>query len=104
MACFGPTELLGWVDGTEPGSGIVERRTQHPVGGERRRQHRRGLLLVRRIPVQPDRLRLDPGTGVVDVNQWLADNGVLVDPNFTIQSLTVDDARTEPRSSDTDRC
>src|SRR5262249_58714606 len=27
-------------------------------------------------------------TGVVDVNEWLANYGVLVDPNFTIQSLT----------------
>jgi hypothetical protein len=29
-----------------------------------------------------------PNTGVIDVNQWLANNGVLVDPNFTIQTLS----------------
>jgi hypothetical protein len=46
---------------------------------------------------------VDPSTGVVDVNQWLADNGVLVDPNFTIQNLGAM-TPTGARSSGTARC
>ena len=86
---FGPTQLLGWVDGSEPASGTVERRINIAV---RRQLPTAGSSSATARSTGPRSTRPAscgrPSTGVVDANQYLADNGVLVDPNFTIQNLT----------------
>ena len=79
---YGPTQVLGWVDGTEPGIGI---NIANAVSND-------GTLVVGYCsfdgsPFAPTGFVWTPATGVQDVNVFLADNDVLVDPNFTIQSL-----------------
>jgi uncharacterized membrane protein len=80
---FGPTEILGWVEGSQPEYG---NNIPYAVSDD-------GNLVVGYCtfdgtPFATTGFVWTPSTGVVDVNQWLADNGVLVDPNFTIQSLS----------------
>ena len=79
---FGPPQILGWVDGSEPAYGI---NIPYAVSAD-------GSIVVGYCsfdgsPFNPTGFVWTSETGVIDVNQWLADNGVLVDPNFTIQSL-----------------
>lgn len=85
---FGPTELLGWVDGTEPGSGTSSGGINIPWAVSDDGNIVVGYCSFDGSPFSPTGFVWTPETGVVDVNQWLADNGVLVDPNFTIQNLT----------------
>jgi uncharacterized membrane protein len=85
---FGPTELLGWVDGTEPGSGTSSGGLNIPWAVSDDGSIVVGYCSFDGSPFNPTGFVWTPGTGVVDVNQWLADQGVLVDPNFTIQNLT----------------
>jgi hypothetical protein len=80
---YGPTQILGWVDGSEPSNGI---NIAHAVSSDGRIAV--GYCSFDGTPFNPTGLVWTASTGVVDVNQFLADNGVLVDPNFTIQNLT----------------
>lgn len=80
---FGPPEVLGWVDGTEPANGI---NLPYAVSSDGRIVI--GYCSFDGSPFATTGFVWTAATGVVDVNQWLADNGVLVDPNFTIQGLT----------------
>jgi hypothetical protein len=80
---YGPTQILGWVDGSEPSNGI---NIAHAVSSDGRIAA--GYCSFDGTPFNPTAFVWTPGTGVVEVNQFLADNGVLVDPNFTIQNLT----------------
>jgi uncharacterized membrane protein len=80
---FGPTEILGWVEGSTPEYG---NNIPYAVSDD-------GNLVVGYCtfdgsPFSTTGFVWTPSTGVVDVNQYLQDNGVLVDPNFTIQTLT----------------
>jgi hypothetical protein len=85
---WGPTQILGWVDGSEPGSSTSSGgiNIAHAVSYDGRIAV--GYCSFDGSPFNPTGFVWTPGTGVVDVNQFLADNGVLVDPNFTIQNLT----------------
>ncbi len=79
---FGPTQVLGYVDGTEPGGINIA----YSVSAD-------GSIVVGYCsfdgsPFTPTGFVWTEATGVIDVNEYLANNGVLVDPNFTIQSLT----------------
>jgi uncharacterized membrane protein len=85
---FGPTELLGWVDGTEPGSPTSSGGINIPWAVSDDGSIVVGYCSFDGSPFNPTGFVWTPGTGVVDVNQYLADNGVLVDPNFTIQNLS----------------
>jgi len=84
---FGPTELLGWVDGTEPGSGTSSGGINIPYAVSDDGNLVVGYCSFDGSPFNTTGFVWTPSTGVVDVNQFLQDNGVLVDPNFTIQSL-----------------
>jgi uncharacterized membrane protein len=79
---FGPTQYLGWVDGTEPGGLNIP----YGVSGDGRIVV--GYCTYDGSPFGTTGFVWTQATGVVDVNTWLADNGVFVDPNFTIQSLS----------------
>src|SRR5262245_48627026 len=80
---FGPPQILGWVDGTEPAYGI---NLPHAVSSDGRIVI--GYCSFDGSPFGTTGFVWTAATGVVDVNVWLANNGVLVDPNFTIQNLT----------------
>ena len=79
---FGTTEFLGWVDGTtQDGLNI-------PYGVSADGRIIIGYCTFDGSPFGTTGFVWTQATGVVDVNTWLADNGVFVDPNFTIQSLS----------------
>jgi hypothetical protein len=80
---FGPPEVLGWVDGTQPASGI---NIAQAVSFDGRIAI--GYCSFDGTPFATTGLVWTAQTGVLDVNQWLANNGVLVDPNFSIQNLS----------------
>ena len=80
---FGATEILGWVNGTQPVSGINIAQAVSSGGGIVI-----GYCSFDGTSFGTTGFVWTAQTGVVDVNEWLANNGVLVDPNFTIQSLT----------------
>jgi uncharacterized membrane protein len=84
---FGSTELLGWVDGTDPGSPTSSGGLNIPYAVSDDGSIVVGYCSFDGSPFNPTGFVWTPSTGVVDVNQYLADNGVLVDPNFTIQNL-----------------
>jgi hypothetical protein len=79
---FGPTQILGWVDGSEPGYG---QNITHAVSSDGRIAV--GYCSFDGSPFGTTGFIWTAQTGVIDVNQWLANNGILVDPDFTIQSL-----------------
>ena len=85
---FGPTELLGWVDGTEPGSGTSSGGLNIPWAVSDDGNIVVGYCSFDGSPFNTTGFVWTPTTGVVGVNQFLQDNGVLVDPNFSIQNLT----------------
>jgi uncharacterized membrane protein len=85
---FGPAEILGWVDGTEPPSGTSSGGINIAYAVSDDGRIAVGYCSFDGSPFNPTGLVWTPTTGVQDVNQFLADNGVLVDPNFTIQNLT----------------
>jgi uncharacterized membrane protein len=80
---FGPTQILGWIDGSEPGgqgysicSGVSND----------------GSIAVGYASYYGDPFDVagfvwTQATGVIDVRQWLANQGVLVDPNFYIKGM-----------------
>jgi uncharacterized membrane protein len=80
---FGPTQILGWVDGSEPANGINIAQAVSASG-----KIAVGYCSFDGSPFSTTGFVWTPSDGVIDVNQWLGDHGVLVDPNFTIQSLT----------------
>lgn len=80
---FGAPQVLGWVDGTTPGYGI---NSPYSVSSD-------GKLVVGYCSYDGDPFSTTgfvwtEATGVIGVNTFLANNGVYVDPNFTIASLT----------------
>jgi uncharacterized membrane protein len=85
---FGPTELLGWVDGTEPGSSFSSGGLNIPWAVSDDGSIVVGYCSFDGSPFNTTGFVWTQNTGVVDVNQFLQDNGVLIDPNFSIQSLT----------------
>jgi len=80
---FGPPEILGWVDGSTPEYGL-----NLPYAVSDNGEIIVGYCSFDGSPFASTGFIWTPNTGVIDVNLWLANNGVLVDPNFTIQSLT----------------
>ena len=78
---FGGPQFLGWVDGTET-TGL---NVPYAVSTDGRIIV--GYCTFDGSPFNTTGFVWTQQTGVVDVNTWLADNGVFVDPNFTIQSL-----------------
>jgi len=80
---WGPTQVLGWVDGSEPQNGLniasAVSYDGHIVVG---------YCSFDGTPFATTGLVWTAATGVIDVNEFLANNGVLVDPNFTIQNMT----------------
>jgi uncharacterized membrane protein len=85
---FGPTQLLGWVDGTEPGTPTSSGGLNIPYAVSAYGEIVVGYCSFDGSPFGTTGFVWTPATGVVDINQLLADNGVVVDPDFTIQSLT----------------
>jgi len=80
---YGPTQILGWVNGSQPGNGI---NIAEAVSADGRIAI--GYCSFDGSPFGTTGFVWTAQTGAVeDVNQWLADNGVLVDPNFSIESL-----------------
>jgi uncharacterized membrane protein len=79
---FGPPQVLGWVDGSEPAYGINIANAVSSSG-----KIVVGYASFDGSPFGTTGFVWTAETGVVDVNVFLADHGVLVDPNFTIQSL-----------------
>jgi hypothetical protein len=80
---WGPTQFLGWIDGSEPGYGKT---IPYAVTDD-------GHLVIGYASYAGDPFDVTgfvwtQETGVVDAPTWLATNGVFVDPNFTIQALT----------------
>jgi len=80
---FGPPEILGWVDGSTPEYGL-----NLPYAVSDNGEIIVGYCSFDGSPFASTGFIWTPNTGVIDVNQWLANNGVLVDPNFTIQTLS----------------
>lgn len=78
------TQILGYVPGTEPSFGI---NVCTGVSGD-------GNTIVGYCSYEGDPFSTTgfvwtPATGMVEVNQFLADNGILPDPAFTITTLQV---------------
>jgi uncharacterized membrane protein len=80
---WGPTQVLGWVDGSEPQNGINIASAVSYDGSIVV-----GYCSFDGTPFATTGLVWTAATGVIDVNEYLANNGVLVDPNFTIQNMT----------------
>ena len=79
---FGPPEYLGWVDGT------IQTGLNVPYGVSGDGNTIIGYCTFDGSPYNTTGFIWTPSTGVEDINAWLADNGVLVDPNFTIQTMS----------------
>jgi uncharacterized membrane protein len=79
---FGPPQVLGWVEGSEPEYGI---NIAYAVSNDGRIAV--GYCSFDGAPFATTGLIWTEATGVQDINQYLADNGILVDPNFTIQGI-----------------
>jgi uncharacterized membrane protein len=79
---FGPPQILGWVDGAEPGNGINIASAMSYKG-----DIAVGYCSFDGTPYATTGFVWTQATGVVDVNEFLANNGVLVDPNFSIQNM-----------------
>ena len=80
---WGPTQILGSVAGTDPTNGI-----NIASGVSYDGKIAVGYCSFDGSQFGTTGLVWTPSTGVIDVNEFLANNGVLVDPNFTIQSMT----------------
>jgi len=80
---WGPTQLLGYLPGTSPGYGI-----NRVEGISTDGNMAVGYCTFGGDPFYTTGFIWTPSTGIVDVNQFLADNGILPDPSFSIQSMT----------------
>jgi len=80
---WGPTQVLGSVDGTDPQAGLNFASAVSYDGSIAV-----GYCSFDGTPFATTGLVWTAATGAIDVNEFLANNGVLVDPNFTIQSMT----------------
>lgn len=80
---FGPTQLLGWVNGTTPQYGI-----NVPAAVSANGKVVVGYCSFDGDPFFTTGFIWTPATGVIDINEYLADNGVFTDPNFVIQSMS----------------
>jgi len=79
---FGFSQVLGWVDGTSQFGNNI------PFGVSADGSVVVGYCTFDGDPFSTTGFIWTAETGVQDINVFLADNGVLVDPNFTIRSLT----------------
>ena len=79
---WGPTQFLGWVDASEPEYGI---NIANCVSADGRIAA--GYAATDGSPFTATAFIWTPETGVKDVHEWLATNGVFLDPNFAIQGL-----------------
>ncbi len=79
---FGAVEHLGYVDGTEPDFGLNYARGISDDGS-----FAVGYCTFDGTPFSTTGLVWSEETGVIDVVEWLASEGVFLDPNFAIQSL-----------------
>jgi hypothetical protein len=80
---FGPTQLLGAVEGSDPGYA-----QNVPYGMSADGQVIVGYCSFEGDPFTTTGFIWTPQTGVEDINVFLADNDVFVDPNFTIKSMS----------------
>jgi uncharacterized membrane protein len=78
-----PTQFLGWVDGTEPVYGINIAQASNADGSMVV-----GYCSFDGSPFNPTGWVWTQAMGLKDVNEFLALNGVFVDPNFTIKNMT----------------
>lgn len=75
-------QLLGWVPGTSPGYGL---NGVHGVSADGKLAI--GYCTFAGDPFYTTGLIWTDSTGVMDIVDWLGNNGILPDPAFTIQSL-----------------
>jgi hypothetical protein len=80
---FGPPQVLGWVAGSTPGYGI-----NIPYGVSTNGKLVAGYCSFSGDPFYTTGFVWTPTTGVLDVNEFLGNNGVYVDPTFGITSCT----------------
>jgi uncharacterized membrane protein len=81
---FGPVQILGFVDGSQAGGYGIN--LPYAVSNDGRIVV--GYCSFDGSPFNTTGFVWTEETGVIDVNQWLANNGVLIDPNFSIRGLT----------------
>jgi hypothetical protein len=79
---WGPTQILGWLDGSEPSYGI---NMVNAISAD-------GSIAVGYTTFAGDPFDVagfiwTQETGVIDIRTFLADNGVFVDPNFYIKGM-----------------
>ena len=79
---WGQTQFLGWVPDSEPQYGI---NIANCVSADGRIAA--GYASTDGSPFTATAFVWTPATGVKEVNEWLADNGVFMDPNFHIEGL-----------------
>jgi len=79
---WGPTQFLGWVDASEPQYGI---NIANCVSADGRIAA--GYAATDGSPFTSTAFVWTPASGVKEINEWLADNGVFMDPNFAIQGI-----------------
>jgi hypothetical protein len=79
---WGPTQILGWIDGSEPGYGytIVSAISADASIAV-------GYASYAGDPFDVAGFVWTQDTGVIDVRNFLANNGVFVDPNFYIKGM-----------------
>jgi uncharacterized membrane protein len=80
---FGPVQVLGYVDGTEPGG--LGKNIAHAVTADGSRVV--GYCTFDGSPFSTTGFIWTASTGVIDINQWLGSNGVIVPADFMIESL-----------------
>jgi hypothetical protein len=80
---FGPTQYLGFIDGSEPGYGKTI-----PYGVSDDGSMVVGYATYAGDPFDVAGWVWTQQTGVIDAATWLANNGVFLDPNFQITQLS----------------
>jgi len=79
---WGPTQFLGWIPDSEPEYGI---NIANCVSADGRIAA--GYAAPDGSPFTATAFVWTPATGVKEVHEWLADNGVFMDPNFHINGI-----------------
>jgi hypothetical protein len=79
---WGPTQYLGFIDGSEPGHGITTINAMSADGSIAV-----GYASYAGDPFDVAGFIWTQDTGVIDIRTYLANNGVFVDPNFYIRGM-----------------